>query len=156
MKKAKPSLAQDKNLRSLETMLKKFLSLLLPPLWCAGKLGNCPSDVNRFRFTCLFCRWRRHFYGLLVDPPFWLKYYFKSSVVIWVSKVLIVDGVEYRAPEGKVFKDTFVKSVDIDPRGKLVKIRCAIIITLDNLMMRVGYRKPFTELTEFLANYPTW
>ena len=66
------------------------------------------------------------------------------------------NGVKYHAPEGKVFTDTYIERVEIDPRGKLANVRCAVIVTLDKLMLKVGYRKPFAEICEFFANYPTW
>lgn len=137
-------------------MFRKLFNRLFPPLPCAGKLAKCPKDLKRFRFTCLYCWWRRLFYAKASLPPFWIKYVFNSSVKIVVSKNLVVNGVQYRALDGEVFKQTVYTHVNIDPRGHFTSLRCAAIVTFDKIMNYTGYSKPFAELTEFLACYPTW
>lgn len=133
----------------------KSLSSLLPPLWCAGKLGVCPPDTKRFKFTCLSCRTRRRLYGKYVDPAFWITYTYKSSIHTEKLKKYVVDGVTYTASDGGFLNLQVWDTVRIDPRGFFTKIRCAAIIVLDRVMETVGYRKPLAQICEFLANYPT-
>lgn len=138
-------------------MFKKLLSLFFPPLWCAGKLGNCPKDVKRFRFlTCLGCRWRRRFYGKYRNPPFWISYVYKSSISTSIVGFAVINGVKYRSADGGGLKRTTWFELRIDPRGHFTMFRCASIIVLDSVMMVLGHRKPFVEFCEFLAHYPTW
>lgn len=115
----------------------KIVATLLPPLWCAGKLGNCPSSVTRFRSTCLHCRWRRFIYGKFRKPSYYIKYTYTS--ILKRRK----DGIIYY-------------SVYIDPRGKFTAIRCSAIIVLDRIMKRLHVRKPLVEICELVASYPTW
>lgn len=125
-------------------------------LWCAGKLGNCPKNVARFRFTCLFCRWRRQFYGKFHEPPYWIKYVYKSLFQEETTHRLVIDGLEYTRRDGGKVKHKVYFSVLIDPRGSFLFLRCATIIVLDNIMKALHIRKPLVECCEFVANYPTW
>lgn len=137
-------------------MFKSLLNHLFPPLPCAGKLVNCPKDLTRFRFTCLYCWWRRLFYAKISLPPFWIQYAYESSRKTFCSKTLMLNGVKYRTLEGEVFIQTVFTHVNIDPRGHFIGLRYAAIITFDKIMKFTGYRKPFAEFSEFLACYPTW
>jgi hypothetical protein len=130
---------------------------LLPPLWCAGRLGNCPKSVKSFRIvTCLICRWRRRFYGKFHDPPFWIEYTYKSY---WREEFvfrLVLGGLEFTRSDGGLLKHIVPRHVFIDPRGSFTSLRYAAIIVLDNLMKAFNVKKPLVEFCEFLANYPTW
>lgn len=124
-------------------------------LWCAGKLGNCPKGLNRFRFTCLYCRWRRQYYGNFHPPPFWIKYTYKS---LWHEEFvtrLVQNGLEFTRKDGGLFKHVKSINVKIDPRGHFTSLRCAAIIVLDGIMKVSNVKKPLVEFCEFLANYPT-
>lgn len=101
----------------------------LPRLPCAGKLGNCPKHLKRFSFTCLYCRWRRMHYGKWTLPPFWIDY-----TIPWFILRYIV--LNQKTGEVKVIQTW--KTLKIDPRGHLVKLRCAIIATILRLA------KPFS------------
>lgn len=130
-------------------------------LWCAGKLENCPSVAKtRFRFCCLYCRWRRKFYGRWTDPPDWIQYtYTAIPPTVRLVDVVVHNGVELHAPAGKKLKVTSYKHVWIDPRGHFTALRCAGIMIVDRIMKvwfgLVHGTKPFAEICEFLANYPT-
>jgi hypothetical protein len=125
-------------------------------LSCAGKLGNCPDDLRRFRFTCLYCRWRRAYYHGWIKPSYWIKYTYRSSVKTVVTSTLTVDGAEYRLASGRHFKHVLSHYVLIDPRGHFTMVRCAAVVMFDRVMRWLGFRKPLVEFCEFLANYPTW
>lgn len=125
-------------------------------LSCAGKLGNCPKTVNRFRFTCLFCRWRRSYYNKFVEPPFYIKYTYKSLFREEIVTRIVLDGLEFRRRDGGKLKHKIFQYVTIDPRGHFTYLRCAAIMVLDNIMKAFSIGKPLVELCEFLANYPTW
>ena len=129
---------------------------MLPPLWCAGKLGSCPEDVDRFRFTCLFCRWRRRYYGKFTDPTFWIEYAYKSQICEEIVDYFVKDGLIFTATNGGKLRHTIYPTVKIDPRGHFTSLRCATIIVLDEIMKALGVGKPLVEFCEFLANYPTW
>lgn len=131
------------------------MSFLLT-LWCAGKLGNCPSNLTRFRFTCLYCRWRRHYYGKFTVPPFWIEYVYKSLFTVQFVNQLRRGNIVYKAPEGKKLKYTRRVTLKIDPRGCFTAVRCAIIMVLDNLMKKFHIKKPLAEFCELFANYPVW
>jgi len=127
-------------------------------LWCAGKLGNCPAKLarKRFRFTCLYCRWRRLFYGKFVYPPFWIHYTFKAQFQITLTNCYVSDNnTTYKSQSGKQFELVSWRTLHIDPRGHFTPLRCAIIIILDNIMKTLHIEKPLTEFCEFFANYPT-
>ena len=123
-------------------------------LWCAGKLGTCPQ-VNRFRFTCLYCRSRRRFYGKFTDPPYWIDYTYISKIVTEQVDELVQDGVVYRALDGGKLIVEYFTTVKIDPRGKWTMFRCAAIIVFDKIMSKIGFHKPLEEVCELLANFPT-
>jgi len=124
-------------------------------LWCAGQLGNCTSNVKRFRFSCLFCRWRRRYLGKFVDPPYWIQYTFLSRIRQSYGKTFVHKGVEYKAPDGTFFIINKLETVKIDPRGRFTGFRCASIIVFDYIMkMLPRLEKPFAEFSELLANYP--
>lgn len=125
-------------------------------LCCAGKLGNCPEDITRFRFTCLSCRWRRRFYGKFVDPPFWIEYTYKSQVREELVDYFVNDGLVFTAADGGKLKHISYPKLKIDPRGHFTSLRCAIIIVLDEVMKATHVGKPLVEFCEFFANYPTW
>lgn len=102
-------------------------------LWCAGKLGNCPQGLTRFRFTCLYCRWRRRYYGKFVTPSYWIEYMLTARA--WNP----------------------VRILKIDPRGHFTMLRCSVIVALDKIMRRCTWlEKPLLEFCEFLSNYPTF
>jgi hypothetical protein len=124
-------------------------------LWCAGKLGNCPASVKRFRFTCLYCRIRRQFYGKFTNPSYWINYTYKSNYKVYYVDGFVRDGVKYEASGGGKIKKVDFTTVLIDPRGRFTMLRCAAIMVLDRIMAAVGLHKPLEELCEFLANYPT-
>jgi hypothetical protein len=136
--------------------LTNLLSLLLPPLWCAGKLGNCPKDLTRFRFTCFGCRWRRRFYGKFEYPPFWINYTYKSFFHEQFVDSYIHDNKEYSARDGGKLRLTTWDTLHIDPRGHFTALRCAIIIVLDSLMGATKIKKPLVEFCEFFSSYPTF
>ena len=139
-------------------------------LWCAGKLGNCPEVAKkRFRFTCLYCRWRRAYYGKWKKPPYFIDYTYTSLVTSRLCDAFIHDGKEYRRADGGKFLHTFYLTCWIDPRGHFTQLRCCAIIVLDKIMklfakddvkqfhVKKGWLwKPLAELCELLANYPTW
>lgn len=122
-------------------------------LWCAGKLAavvngkleQCHSDVERFRFSCLACRLRRFYYGKYQNPSCFLEYTFRSFCykrqIVWRGKKCDV----YEYPH-----------LNIDPRGHFTMLRVAFIKVLDALMLRLKRTKPLIEFAEFAANYPTW
>ena len=127
---------------------------MIPALPCARRLqvdgmGKCPSDVKRFRFTCLSCRLRRVWLGNYTVPNY-IKYTYTSFR--YVSPL----------PNGKVLIQ--YPYVLIDPRGHFTMARCAGIIVLDKIIkfarrFNKNYRlqcKPWVEFAEFLANYPVW
>jgi len=124
-------------------------------LWCAGKLGNCPKWVKRFRFTCFYCRWRRQLYGKYSDPPFWIDYTYKSSVRTRLVDRYVKNGLIFEVRDGRPLKVTTYKTLKIDPRGHFTSLRCAIIIVLDEVMKALHVGKPLVEFCEFFANYPT-
>lgn len=131
-----------------------IFDFILRPLPCAGKLGNCPTSLTRFRFTCLSCRWRRQFYGSYCKPPFWIEYTYKSFFDVFYMKQHIQDGLIVEASNGSMMKITKYDHINIDPRGHFTSLRCAIIIMLDKVMGRLHIRKPLVEFCEFFANYP--
>ena len=53
---------------------------------------------------------------------------------------------------GGEFTVTRSQTLKIDPRGRLVMLRCAAIVALDKIMGRFNVRKPLREATEFLAS----
>ena len=124
-------------------------------LWCAGKLGNCPKTVKRFRFTCLACRWRRRFYGKFSDPPYWINYTYVSSVRKQLVNCFVQDGLTFKARTGGQLETTTWTTLIIDPRGHFTSLRCAIIMVLDWFMKALHIEKPLAEFCEFFANYPT-
>jgi hypothetical protein len=83
-------------------------------------------------------------------PPYWIKYCYLSPVRTVTVYKFAFNGKTYLA------KDIAYPTVNIDPRGHFTMIRCSIIIMLDKLMVHIGFRKPFVEFCELLANYPTW
>jgi len=131
-------------------------------LWCLGKLANCPkTSAQRFHFCCLYCRWRREFYGKWSDPSEWIKYtYMSIAPTTQLMSSWQHDGIEYYAPQGKKLRITTYKHIWIDPRGHFTALRCATIIIMDRMMKMwnnlVHTTKPFAELCELLASYPTW
>lgn len=126
-------------------------------LGCANKLGNCPKvALKRFRFTCLYCRWRRREYEHFVDPPYWINYTLKSTYTVKLVDFLIFGGVKYVSSEGKKLEHTSWHTVHIDPRGHFTSLRSAVIIVLDAIMAITGIRKPLLELCEFMSCYPTF
>jgi hypothetical protein len=130
-------------------------------LWCARRLtvrgiGTCPQDVYRFKFSCLFCRIRRAFYGKFTKPQQYVKYTYRNVVFRYLVDRYIADGFEYRSASGKKLLVTRTCHVLIDPRGHFTRLRCAIIQVLDSLMGLVKRTKPLIEFAEFLANFPTW
>jgi len=124
-------------------------------LWCAGKLGNCPETVKRFRFTCLFCRWRRRLYGKFSDPPYWIDYTYESSIRERFVSRYVKNGLIFRVRDGRPLKVTSYRTLKIDPRGHFTSLRCAIIIILDSIMNVLHVGKPLVEVCEFFANHPT-
>lgn len=125
-----------------------LLSHVLPKLWCAGKLGNCPKNLRRFRFTCVYCRWRRRHYGKFSSPPRWITY----TLLMSVAKYAAVD----KNGQVQAYK-TVWKTIPIDPRGHFTMFRCAIIMVFDRIMVRWRRTvKPLLNFCEFFANYPTW
>jgi hypothetical protein len=68
----------------------------------------------------------------------------------------MIDGVKYELASGRLFKRTVSPFCMIDPRGHFTMIRSSLIMVIDKIMCLIGYRKPFPEFCEFLANYPTW
>jgi len=118
-------------------------------LWCAGKLAakingkieRCPSDVNRFRFSCLACRLRRFYYGRYHTPPYNLEYTFRSFA--------------YQIRVGSILY-TWYPHLNIDPRGHFTMLRVAFIKVVDSIMLKLKRTKPLIEFAEFAANYPTW
>lgn len=142
----------------LASLTRKTLKSLLrtTSLWCAGRLGNCPTTVSRFRFTCLWCRWRREWYGKFEKPPFWIEYTYACPVCVRLMKSVERRGLLFTAPHGRMLKVTVHRTLKIDPRGHLTSLRCAVVMVLDKVMKRLGYVKPFVEFCELFANYPTW
>jgi len=116
-------------------------------LWCAGIL--CPHpELKRIHLTCARCCWRRRYYGKFVDPPKWIFYRF-----FWDKERWAVIDVHGRIMG---FQDKWT-TIRIDPRGHFVMLRCSIIVTLDKIMAKIRWiRKPFMEVCEFFANYPTF
>ncbi|MDH5786984.1 MAG: hypothetical protein OEZ40_01650 [Candidatus Bathyarchaeota archaeon] len=126
-------------------------------LKCAGKLGNCPKNLTRFRFTCLSCRWRRRFYGRYHNPPFWIEYTYKSFFyVVYLKQHVRDDGLIIEASNGSMMKVTKHRVLFINPRGHFTGLRCAIIVWLDCMIGYLHIKKPLLEFCEFFANYPTW
>jgi hypothetical protein len=127
-------------------------------MWCAGLLGNCPPAValKRFRFTCLYCRWRRQWIGKYSPPPFWIKYTYRSLFKTKRVKRYVADGKEYSRVDGGDLIITEFHILRIDPRGHFTPARIAAIIVLDKIMKHTKQYKPFVECAELLANYPKW
>jgi len=142
-------------------------------LSCAGKLGNCPQEAKkRFRFTCLYCRWRRMKYTKYRKPPYFIEYTYVSLITSRLCDAFILHGKEYRRADGGKFLHTFYLTCWIDPRGHFTQLRCCTIIVLDKIMKvftsknkvdqsptpvrRKWLWKPLAEFCELLANYPTW
>lgn len=125
-------------------------------LWCANKLGNCPSIAKtRFRFTCLYCRWRRRLYGKYKTPDYYIHYTYRSLGCRKIlSRCIILNGVEYTRSDGGFLTYTENRTLHIDPRGHYTRVRCAAIQVLDKIMLLTKQGKPFAEICEFLANYP--
>lgn len=122
-------------------------TLWITRLWCAGILCS-HSDLERFRFTCLYCRWRRQNSGKWTVPPYWIDYTlpWKIAQYVFVNNERKVVG--YRL---------MWLTIKIDPRGHFTMLRCMAIVALDKIMQRVHrLEKPLLEFCEFLANYPTW
>lgn len=122
---------------------------------CAGKLGNCPKNVKRFRFTCLYCRWRRQYYGNFSRPPFWIQYTFKSVFRTFLTYRYVKNGLVYEDKHGRLLRVTSRHTLKIDPRGHFTSLRCATISVLDEIMSVTKASKPLSEFCEFLACYPT-
>jgi hypothetical protein len=127
-------------------------------MWCAGRLGNCPTRVasRRFRFTCLYCRWRRQWLGKYTPPKFWIKYTYRSLYRTERVKHYIAEGKEYSRVDGGDIIITKSHTLRIDPRGHFTSLRIAAIIVLDKTMKLTKQYKPFVEWAELLANYPNW
>jgi len=68
----------------------------------------------------------------------------------------VKDGLMFFRRDGGKLRVTLFQTLKIDPRGHFTRLRCSIIIVLDKIMERVGYRKPLVEICEFFANYPVW
>lgn len=125
-------------------------------LWCAGRLAYCPSDVKRFRFTCLFCRWRRSYLGKYKVPPEYVKYTYKSLYREVLVKEYITrfgSPIRMQAANGGCLKIKQYYYVLIDP-GRFLMLRCSIIRVLDAVMGYLKRGRPFVEFCEFFANYP--
>ena len=130
---------------------------LLPPLWCAGKLGNCPETVESFRIiSCLICRWRRRYYGKYSTPPYYIDYTYTSWKKTWVADYYDDHGLRFKMKDGSKLKIVEYRTVNIDPRGRFTCFRCAAIIVLDHIMKMFKIGKPLAEFCEFLANYPIY
>lgn len=131
-------------------------------LWCAGRLKDCPKNVNRFRFSCLSCRLRRKYYGKYSEPSYHIKYTYKNIVRHFLVDYYVNGGYAYRSLSGRKLYVRRHYHVLIDPRGHFTRFRCAAIQVLDNLLgltrwkQFFGNNKPLVEFAEFLANYPTW
>jgi hypothetical protein len=124
-------------------------------MWCAGRLGNCPPVASkRFRFTCLYCRWRRQWIGKYTPPKFWVKYTYHSLYHTWKTKRFVRDGKEYTRLDGGDLLITNYKTLLIDPRGHFLMYRISAIMVLDKIMLYTKHYKPFVEYAELLANYP--
>jgi hypothetical protein len=135
---------------------------------CAGKLCGCnigkatpvmkanPNELKRFHFTCVYCRWRRKYFAHYVTPKYWIRYTYLNHGVTYFTYAYRHDGYVYRASNGAKLKVTMYFTLEIDPRGHFVKARCAAIILIDKLIKLLHMKKPFVEIAEFLANYPTW
>jgi len=128
----------------------------LTRLPCAGKLGNCPQNLHRFHFTCLYCRMRRRYAGKYATPPQIITYQYKWSIH---HMALVNENGQILAYK-KVWRH-----LNIDAVGHFVMFRCAVILVLDRVMQflmrnnRSGSsrkEKFFLNLSEFFANYPTW
>jgi hypothetical protein len=123
-------------------------------MWCGGEL--CKENLNRFHFTCLYCRWRRKYLGKWTDPPYWIEYSYLSQTKTFYTNSYNdkYKNLEYYSSDGSKFEITEHWTLRIDPRGYFTKLRCAAIIVLDKIMLKFSLGKPFVELCEFLSNYP--
>lgn len=149
----------------------------MPKLGCLGVKG-CDAKTPRIHFTCIYCRTRRRLLGKYKEPRNWIFYTYLSWWAINYVKQYVENGKIYSRSDGGWLKVEHPYTLHIDPRGHFTMIRCAIIILLDRYMLkhgssyskivrntngevtRIGYahglRKPWAEICEFLANYPTW
>lgn len=127
------------------------------PMWCAGRLGNCPTvATKRFRFTCLYCRWRRIWLGKYKHPKHYIKYTYRSLGSTRRVKSYRQNGYEYRRSDGGDLIITEYRTLRIDPRGHFTAPRCAAIIIIDKIMLKTKLYKPFAEFAELISNYPNW
>ena len=109
---------------------------------------------KRFRFTCLYCRWRRQWIGKYTPPPYWIKYTYVSLYKTVKVKTYRFENVEFYRSDGGYLTFLRYKTLSIDPRGSFTAWRCAAIKVLDKVMFKTGQYKPFVEFCELLANYP--
>lgn len=124
-------------------------------LWCAGKLGNCPPIAKtRFRFTCLYCRWRRRVYGKYTTPTYYIRYTYTSINIKVTRNRFVKHGYVYTRRDGGLLTYREWQTLTIDPRGRFTRWRCAAIIVLDKIMLKTKVHKPLLEFCELLANYP--
>jgi hypothetical protein len=129
---------------------------------CAGKLGNCPEGLDRFRSTCLKCRWRWMYYNGWRMPSFWIDYTIPWSVKYnyWQLKngKLLLHAKS--RPLKKMRENVFYEgkrwsTLKIDPRGRFLALRCAVIITFIKLAGKFSdtnpARKKLASLAEFVG-----
>lgn len=115
-------------------------------LWCAGILCKYP-ELKRFRFSCLYCRYRRKYLGKWTLPPYWIDY-----TVPWTLGYSAIVKEQKLVALRKMW--FYLK---IDPRGHFTLLRCSAIVALDKIMKRFRWtEKPLMEFCELLANYPVW
>ena len=126
-----------------------------------GRIGYCNravgvSPISRFRFSCLFCRWRRWYYRGYRKPGFWMEYAYVNVHDTYFVEGYLVDGRVLQKRGGGRFLVHRRHTVLVDPRGHFLGWRMAAIRVLDSLMGVLRRRKPLIEFCEFLANYPVW
>ena len=148
------------------------MKLPLPKLPCSGKLCKKGIDyhkpMHRFHPTCLYCRKRREYYTSYHKPSYWINYTYLSWWYLHTSQRIVLNGKEYTRADGGELTLYQSRTLRIDPRGHFTKLRCAIIIFIDRLMVHYPkkvyvngkvagceLRKPWAEICELLANYPT-
>ena len=115
-----------------------------------------PRALQRFHFTCLYCRWRRKWRGKYCKPSFWIKYTYRNHNITYFTKEHRVGGAVFYTNNGTPLKVMLNFTLLIDPRGHFTAWRCATIITLDKMIRMFKRKRPFVEIAEFFANYPTW
>ena len=144
-------LQKQRQLHKASTDRFKWLNSIFPALPCASTHWGC-RDTKRFHVpTCLFCRWRRKAAGKYTEPKQMFHYVYWSMPYTYAPLVSKDSGVQV----GWAMVPT---TLLIDPRGHFTQVRCAAIMLVDRLMVKLklfGSHRA-ANVCEFLANYPTW